>query len=167
VRELCTHYGEIAGILFDGYWPRQEFEGEEVEYFAARGAWELAATYDLIHELQPNAVITNNTHIPPQSGEDYQIWELDLPGQNTIGFNGTEIGTKPTACWWNLNSGWSYQPWHHAVKTADEIARTYRAVRATDSVFLLNLGPRPFGDIHPEEQSVLRRIGRLIREQQP
>ncbi len=28
-------------------------------------------------------------------------------------------------------------------------------------VFMLNVGPRPFGDIHPEEQSILRQVGLL------
>jgi len=164
LRELCTNYGPIGGILFDGYWPRTTFEGIELDYFAPCGPWELAAAYDLIHELQPDAVITNNTHVLPLPGEDYQLWELDLPGENTIGFNTTEIGDKPTACWWNLNAGWSYQPWNHAVKPAEEILAVYRRARAMQTVFMLNVGPRPWGDIHPEEQAVLRQIGQVLRK---
>lgn len=164
IRELCTRFGAISGILFDGYWPRAGFEGDELEYFPARGAWDLAGTYDLIHELQPGAMITNNTHILPLKGEDYQVWELDLPGENKIGFNCTEIGNKSTATWWNLNEGWSYQPWRHAVKSADEIFKTLRKVWSRGAVFFLNVGPRPWGDIHPEEQSVLRKIGQMLRD---
>ena len=164
LRELCTDYGEIAGILFDGYWPRHQFQSEEVDYFAPRGAWDLAGTYDLIHQLQPDAVITNNTHVLPLKGEDYQVWELDLPGENKIGFNCTQIGDKPTACWWNLNAGWSYQPWNHSVKPAREVLKPLREARARNAVFILNVGPRPFGDIHPEEQSVLRELGQMIRD---
>lgn len=163
LRELCTHYGQIGGFLFDGYWPRTLFEGEELEWFPPRGRWDLAGTYDLIHSLQPHAMITNNTHILPLKGEDYQVWELDLPGENTIGFNCTDVGDKPAACWWNLNAGWSYQPWNYKLKSAAEILDVYRAVRARDAVLMLNVGPRPFGDIHPEEQSVLRQIGQRMR----
>jgi alpha-L-fucosidase len=163
IRELCTRFGEISGIIFDGYWPRQEFRGDHKEYFAARGPWDLAGTYDLIHSLQPHAVVSNNTHIPPLKGEDYQVWELDLPGENTIGFNCTEIGDKPTASWWNINVGWSYQPWHHAVKSVEEVYKIYQAVHEKNAVFFLNVGPRPFGDIHPEEQTVLRQLGSAIR----
>lgn len=164
LRELCTKFGPIGGILFDGYWPRFPLEGDEMqEYFAARGPWDLAGTYDLIHELQPDAVITNNGHIKPLQGEDYQVWELDLPGENSVGFNTTEVGDKQKACWWNLNTGWSYQPWFHNVKSADEILATYRTLKAKDAVFMLNVGPRRFGDIHPEEQQVLREIGQSIR----
>ena len=167
LRELCTRFGSISGIIFDGYWPRNPLDAEGMqEYFAARGSWELAGTYDLIHELQPEAVIANNTHVLPLQGEDYQVWELDLPGENTIGFNTTQVGDKPTACWWNLNAGWSYQPWNHHVKSAEEILETYSRVRARNAVFFLNVGPRPFGDIHPEEQQVLRQFGQAIRDAQ-
>jgi alpha-L-fucosidase len=169
IRELCTNYGKVAGIVFDGYWPRGQWIDEDevaAEYFAARGPWDLAGTYDIIHELQPDAVVANNTHVLPLRGEDYQIWELDLPGENTIGFNTTEVGDKPTACWWNLNAGWSYQPWNHSVKSAESILETYRAARSRNAVFILNVGPRPFGDIHPEEQVVLRQIGQAIRRHQ-
>ncbi|MHB1356934.1 MAG: alpha-L-fucosidase [Anaerolineae bacterium] len=31
------------------------------------------------------------------------------------------------------------------------------------AVFMLNVGPRAFGDIHPEEQQVLREIGQNLR----
>ena len=27
---------------------------------------------------------------------------------------------------------------------------------------MLNIGPRPWGDIHPEEQAALRRIGQML-----
>ncbi len=165
LRELCSHYGEIGGIVFDGYWPRQEFENaDELEYFPARGAWDLAGTYDLIHSLQPNAVIVNNTHCLPQPGEDYQVSELDLPGENRIGFNTTEVGDRPTASWWNLNQGWSYQPWRHRLSSPEDVLKLYAAVRAKEAVFILNVGPRPFGDIHPDEQSVLRTVGQAIRD---
>jgi alpha-L-fucosidase len=164
VRELCTRFGPLGGIVFDGYWPTNtNTEPEWHDYFTARGPWDLAGTYDLIHELQPDAVVINNTHVLPLQGEDCQVWELDLPGENKTPFNTTKIREKPTVCWWNVNSGWSYQPWRHCVKSAEELLATYRAVRAKDGVFFLNVGPRPFGDIHPQEQQILRELGQAIR----
>jgi len=165
LRELLTRYGPIGGVLFDGYWPRCRFEGDvENDYFPARGGWDLAATYDLIHSLQPDAMVVNNHHVLPLRGEDYQVWELDLPGKNTVGFNCVEIGPKPKAVWWNLNQGWAYAPRSHLVKSAETILGTLRRARdAQADAFLLNVGPRPYGDIHPEEQQVLRRIGQLRR----
>lgn len=164
IRELCTHYGEIGGFVFDGYWPRNVLEtADERDYFGARGEWDLAGTYDLIHSLQPNAVVGNNTHVLPMQGEDYQVWELDLPGENTIGFNTTDVGNRPLASWWNINVGWSYQPWNHRLRSAEDILALHRKVRERNATFILNVGPRPWGDIHPDEQSVLRQVGQGIR----
>jgi alpha-L-fucosidase len=164
VRELLTNYGPLAGVLFDGYWPRTIFEtAEEKEYFPARGAWDLAGTYNLIHQLQPAAVLTNNTHILPLPGEDYQVFELDLPGENTQSFNTTQVGKQPLAVWYNLNAGWAYEPRRHDVKSAETMTLAMEKVFKAKAVFFLNVGPRPFGDIHPDEQRVLREIGRLVR----
>lgn len=164
IRELCSNYGPIGGFVFDGYWPRNVLETPDEElYFSARGTWDLAGTYDLIHTLQPEAVIANNSHILPLKGEDYQVSELDFPGENTLWFNTTEIGEKPLASWWNLNTGWSYQPWNHNPKSANKLHAIYQKARNKKAVFLLNVGPRPFGDIHPQEQQILREFGGLCR----
>lgn len=162
LRELLSNYGDIAGVLFDGYWPRSGALSNE-EYFRAGGPWDLTGTYRLIHTLQPNAVVTNNTHVLPLPGEDYQVWELDLPGENSIGFNTTETGTLPFAAWWNLNRGWAYAPRTHEVKSSQEILKVMARAWSKQAVFFLNVGPRPFGDIHPEEQQVLREIGQGLR----
>ena len=165
LRELLTRYGTIDGVLFDGYWPRLAFEGDaEQTYFPARGAWDLGGTYDLIHTLQPEAMIVNNTHVLPLAGEDYQVWELDMPGENTIGFNCTEVGDTPKAVWWNLNAGWAYAPRTHQVKRPETILEAMRKARDKSADFFwLNVGPRPWGDIHPDEQQALRRIGQMRR----
>lgn len=167
LHELLTRYGQIDGVLFDGFWPRVVFEGEiEHRYFAAQGNWDLAGTYQLIHQLQPDAVVANNSHIPPLPGEDCQVWEIDMPGENTVGFNTTEIGDKQKAVWWNLNTGWAYFPASHTVKSAKSILTTMRQAFSYDAAFILNLGPRAFGDIHPEEQLVLRQLGQQLRAEE-
>ena len=62
-----------------------------------------------------------------------------------------------------MNEGWSYAPKYHRVKTPAMLAETYRRVRDKNAVFLLNIGPRSFGDIHPQEQTILREMGQMIR----
>jgi alpha-L-fucosidase len=163
LRELCTYYGELGGIIFDGYWPRTVFDASTA-HFAPGGAWDLAGTYNLIHDLQPNAVVCNNHHILPLRGEDYQVWELDFPGENTTGFNTTAVGDTPKAVWWNLNSGWAYAPRIHAVKSPETILQAMRKAHGMHAVFMLNVGPRPYGDIHPEEALALRQIGQQMRD---
>ena len=48
IRELCTKYGDIGLIWFDGYWPDHP---PPAPHFVEGGSWDLAGTYDLIHEL--------------------------------------------------------------------------------------------------------------------
>jgi hypothetical protein len=44
------------------------------------------------------------------------------PGENTIGFTATQVGDKPTVCWWKVNAAWSCQPRNRSVKSADVLA---------------------------------------------
>ena len=163
LRELLTNYGPIHGILFDGYWPRQVQTGGDA-YLKEGGPYNLAGIYDLIHELQPAAMVTNNHHVLPLKGEDYQVWEFDMPGENKYGCNTTEIGKLPLAVWWTINEGWTYQPRNHRLKSADTILTALRQAQSRKATFMLNVGPRSFGDIHPEEQLVLRQIGTKLRD---
>ncbi len=82
--ELLTGYGEIGGIWFDGMWDKPNAD------------WRLAKTYKLIHELQPAALVGSNHHLKPFPGEDFQMFEKDLPGHNTTGFN-DKVGDRRPA----------------------------------------------------------------------
>ncbi len=67
--------------------------------------------------------------------------------------------------WWNLNSGWAYAPRSHAVKSADTILTAMQRSHALGATFVLNVGPQPLGDIHPDEQRVLREVGARLRQE--
>jgi hypothetical protein len=83
--------------------------------------WDAKTTdFKITNERLERDVIANNHHVLPLRGEDYQVWELDFPGENrNFEINTTEVGDKLKACWWNLNAGWSCQPWRHDVKSAE------------------------------------------------
>ena len=57
--------------------------------------WRLEQTYSLIHRMQPGTLIGSNHHKKPFDGEDFQMFEKDLPGQNTAGFNTTATYNLP------------------------------------------------------------------------
>jgi alpha-L-fucosidase len=167
LRELCTKYGELGGIIFDGYWPRFDTT-PDTQYFVPGGAWDLAGTYDLIHSLQPGAVVANNHHVLPLKGEDYQVWELDLPGDNTTGFNTTEIGSIPRATWFNINEGWSFLTEDkQKVKSAAQLTQYLADSAARGAVCWLNVGPTPEGTILDEEAAVLRQIRTWLDSRAP
>lgn len=73
--ELLTRYGKIGAIWFDGWWDHDQ---DSVAF-----DWHLPEQYALIHKLQPACLIGNNHHMNPFEGEDIQLFERDLPGENT------------------------------------------------------------------------------------
>ncbi|HWB95764.1 MAG TPA: alpha-L-fucosidase, partial [Bryobacteraceae bacterium] len=97
LKELLTGYGEIGGIWFDGMWDKPDAD------------WRLARTYGLIHSLQPAAMVGSNHHLKPFDGEDFQMFEKDLPGGKTAEFNAkSEIGKLPLETCDTINLAWGY-----------------------------------------------------------
>ena len=98
--ELLTKYGPIGAIWFDGWWDQDgnpDFN------------WELPEQYALIHRLQPGCLIGNNHHQTPFSGEDIQIFERDLPGENTAGLSGQSVSHLPLETCETMNGMWGYK----------------------------------------------------------
>jgi alpha-L-fucosidase len=151
VRELCTDYGELGGIWFDGWWDRPQAE------------WDLAGTYRLIHELQPGALIGNNHHVTPFPGEDFQMFEQDLPGENKAGFNKAAVDAGlPLEMCLTINSSWGFNVSDTNYKSAPEIVRALVSAAGRGSNLLLNVGPGPDGTIGPEPVARLEETGKWL-----
>lgn len=161
VRELCTQYGEIMTIWFDGDWPRHPFDDSNT-YFKAGGSFEYEALYDLIHSLQPHAVVHNNHHTAPKPGEDIQGFEQDLPGSNTAGFNTTEIAALPLEVCMTINDHWGYCEADQNHKTARHLIHLLARSASVGGNYLLNVGPTALGEILPTHVSRLREMGQWL-----
>ncbi|MBZ5620440.1 MAG: alpha-L-fucosidase [Acidobacteriia bacterium] len=146
--ELLTGYGDIAGIWFDGIWDRRDAD------------WRLRRTYDLIHKLRPAALIGNNHHLAPFAGEDFQMFEKDLPGNNTAGFNAeATIGNLPLETCETINSAWGYNSEDQRFKSTGQLIQYLAKAAGNNANFLLNVGPKPDGVIQDEFQTRLKEIG--------
>ena len=145
--ELLTNYGPIGGIWFDGMWDKPDAD------------WRLARTYDLIHRLQPSALIVPNHHRAPLPGEDVQTFEQDLPGANTAGFNTREIGALPLETSLTMNQSWGFNITDAKFKSVRELIGYVVRAAGNDANLLLNIGPRPDGTIQPEAVERLRALG--------
>ncbi len=93
--ELLTNYGEIGGIWFDGYWDQMAEESKDRKENDVRVDWHIREIYDLIHRLQPQCLIGNNHHMTPLPGEDFQMFEQDVPGENSSGLSFQKISALP------------------------------------------------------------------------
>ena len=151
VRELCTNYGEIGGIWFDGWWDRPDAD------------WDLAGTYRMIHELQPGALVGNNHHVAPMPGEDFQMFEQDLPGENAAGFNKARVAADlPLETCLTINDSWGYRASDTHYKSTEQLIRALVGAAGRGANLLLNVGPQPDGTIGPEFRERLTEVGKWL-----
>lgn len=162
--ELLSNYGEIAGIWFDGHWDQTEWDGKH--FGELRVDWHYDELYALIHELQPQCLIGNNHHLAPFPGEDFQMFEKDLPGKNTTGWgtSASDIGALPKEVCETINGSWGFNLQDRKHKSDKELIRYLVNAAGYGSNLLLNVGPMPDGRIQPEHQKSLRAIGKWIEE---
>ena len=138
--ELLTSYGKVGCIWFDGNWDHEEWE-QPLDY-------RYDELYPLIHELQPGCLIGNNHHITPYPGEDIQIFERDIPGENTAGWHSGGVSTTlPLETCQTMNGSWGYRMRDQNYKSVDELIRYLVSTAGRDANLLLNVGPQPDGNI--------------------
>jgi alpha-L-fucosidase len=160
--ELLTQYGKIAGIWFDGNWDQTEPEGSGSH--APRINWKYDEIYDLIHRLQPQCLIGNNHHLAPQDGEDFQMFERDLPGQNNSGLSFQQPSNRlPLETCETMNNSWGYNITDRSYKSAKQIVDLLVNAAGRNANLLLNVGPMANGTIQPEFTDTLARVGNWLK----
>jgi alpha-L-fucosidase len=152
LKELLTNYGPVGGIWFDGMWDKPQAD------------WRLQQTYGLIHNLQPAALVGSNHHKAPIPGEDFQMFEKDLPGANTAGFNTTEVGALPLETCETINGAWGYNASDKRFKSTKDLIHYLVRAAGNNANFLLNVGPMPNGKIQPEFIQRLNEVGQWLQK---
>jgi alpha-L-fucosidase len=151
--ELLTNYGDVGGIWFDGMWDKKDAD------------WRLQKTYSLIHRLQPGALVGSNHHLAPIEGEDFQMFEKDLPGHNTSGFSHDQaVGTLPKETCETINNSWGFNLKDERHKTPKELIQYLVKASGYDANFLLNVGPMPNGKIQDEHIALLKQVGEWVNK---
>ena len=162
IRELCTNFGEIACLWIDGDWTGHSFP-QGMEYFAPGGPWEHDKLYDMIHTLQPHAVLLNNHHGKPFPGEDIQGFEQFLPGTDTTGFNTTTVYPMPLEVNMTMNDSWGWNRTDQNHKSTRHLVHNLVRSASAGANYLLNVGPTPDGEILPVHAERLREIGLWLK----
>lgn len=151
--ELLTNYGPVSSIWYDGWWDRPDQE------------WDMDAQYALIHKLQPSCMIGSNHHRPPFPGEDFQMFERDLPGENTAGWNDrTEIGTLPLETCETLNGMWGYRITDQNYKDKKTLVQYLVNAAGKNANLLMCVGPQPNGEFPALSIKALNDYGEWIGE---
>ncbi len=153
VEVLCTQYGKIGGLWFDGNWSRKDVD------------WEEDALYEVIRKHQPEAIIVNNTGLSAR-GEagniqlDSVTFEqgrpvpMDRDGMNK--YYAAEMCHTMNAHWGCGAKDFNYKSLPHLIETLC-------ACRKVGANYLLNVGPDAEGEITPMQAALMEGIGDWIR----
>ena len=137
LRELCTNYGRVDIIWFDGLGG------------SARD-WDAENLFRMIRSHQPHVLINNRAGLPG---------DFDTPEQ-TIGAFNTERSWESciTIC-----RQWAWKP-NDELKSLRECIHTLVRTAGGDGNLLLNVGPMPTGEIEPRQVARLKEIGAWLKK---
>ena len=151
--ELLTGYGPVGAIWFDGVWDQDRNPDFD---------WKLRGLYDHIHAIRPACLVGNNHHLVPFEGEDIQIFERDLPGENTAGLSGQEIGRLPLETCQTMNGMWGYKITDLDYKSSKTLIHYLVRAAGRNGNLLLNIGPQPDGKLPATAVERLREMGEWL-----
>ena len=153
--ELLTNYGPVGAIWFDGKWDHDmdpDFD------------WQLDEQYAMIHRLQPSCLIANNHHETPFPGENIQIFERDLPGENKAGLSGQDVSRLPLETCETMNGMWGYKIQDQNYKSTKELIHLLVRAAGRNANLLLNIGPQPNGELPEVAVQRLSEIGEWMKK---
>ena len=154
ITELLTNYGPVRAIWFDGWWDHDE---DETPF-----DWQLDEQYALVHKLQPACLVANNHHQVPFEGEDIQIFERDLPGENTHGLSGQAISRLPLETCQTMNGMWGYKVVDQNYKSTETLIRYLVSAAGKGANLLLNVGPQPNGELPEAALERMKAMGEWL-----
>ena len=165
ITELLTNYGPVGCIWFDGDWDqiKKPAPGEKIKIDFD---WQYGRIYELIHSLQPSCLVGNNHHRVNIPGEDIQIFERDVPGENTAGYSRTNSISEslPLETCQTMNKSWGYNITDDAFKSKEEIIRLLVRTAGRNANLLFNVGPQPDGCIPQKSLDRLAEVGKWMAE---
>ncbi len=149
VEILCTNYGKIGGLWFDGKWNKPQED------------WEEDALYSLIRSYQPDAMIINNTGLSHR-GElgnielDSVTFERGRPHPINLSDSHKYIASEMCE---TLASHWGYAEGDCNFKSLTHLINSFAICRRYRSNFLLNIGPKGDGSLRTIDKGILETIG--------
>ncbi len=163
IGELIDWY-KPGNIWFDGEW--------EHAWHQADGSWkrtldwEFDDIYDFIHSKK--VLTANNNHQPIREKEDIQIFERDLPGENTdAGFSAHQPVTmdRPVEqCDVIQHNVWGYKIGETRFRTADDVVAMVARAAAKGSNLLMNIGPDGSGQLPKRAVEVMKDVGAWFKK---
>jgi alpha-L-fucosidase len=152
VEVLCSSYGDIGGLWFDGNWSKPDAD------------WKEDRLYGIIRKHQPEAMIINNTGLGAKGSVGHP--EIDSvtfeQGRPTpMDREGMEKHVAAEMCQ-TMNRHWGIGSEDYNYLSPGAIIGNLCACRKVGANYLLNVGPTASGRIPDYESAALRRAGEWI-----
>jgi len=162
IDELATHYGKLDLVWFDGggnEWlgfGGVEFAGgwharPKDKLYSGSFDWQDTKTVAHLRQLQPGIILNDRTNAPA----DFRSRE----GDGALGDFDNEHPWE--LCTTITEGAWGYQP-DAKVKPLSQLLPLLVGAAGRDGNMLLNVGPRPDGQIDPAQAARLREIGEWL-----
>jgi alpha-L-fucosidase len=167
LRELLTQYGDIFEVWFDGANGGDGWYGgaNETRRIDGRTYYGWAETFQMIRQLQPNAVIWNDggdrgdlRWVGTEAGNVGETnWSL-MPSKGDTPWHMLHYGVEDGDVWCpgetntSIRPGWFYHETENDhVKSLSKLMDTYYKSVGRNSTLLLNFPIAPNGRIHPTD----------------
>jgi alpha-L-fucosidase len=161
VKELLSNYGPIDVLWFDGGeqdwlafggdWKGANWQKRPPgQHYHGGFSWQHDLVYAMIRQLQPQVIINGRADMP----EDFHSREGD-------GALGNFDDEHPWELCTTLAGAWGYQP-NQSPKSLKDCIQLLAKVAGRDGNLLLNVGPRPDGQIDPPQVQRLHEIGEWL-----
>lgn len=152
VRLLCTHYGKVDGLWFDGNWSKPDRD------------WQEDALYGMIRELQPECIIVNNSSIHAVGASGHPMTDVITfeQGDATAKATTKAIGDRYRAlevCD-TMNSHWGIGNFDLSYHSPSAVIQRLVNCRKVGANLLMNIGPTAQGGIPAYEQAAFDLVGR-------
>ncbi|MCS7120212.1 MAG: alpha-L-fucosidase [Candidatus Bathyarchaeota archaeon] len=139
VKELCTNYGKIDILWYDGAWP---WSAED---------WRSAELNEMVRRLQPDILINDRSKIPG---------DFSTPEQRI------SPPPEPDRMWetcMTMNDNWGYSAADRNYKSVRRLIMNLVQCAKDGGNYLLNVGPKADGTIPTESITRLKKIGKWMR----
>jgi len=137
LREICTNYGKIDIIWFDG------LGGTAKD-------WDAEKLLAMIRELQPDVVINNRAGLPA----DHETPEQEI---------GRFSRERPWETCMTIADQWAWKP-NDNVKSPERCLEVLIRCAGGDGNLLFNVGPMPTGAIEPVQVERLKAMGQWLQK---
>ena len=161
IGELIESY-HPGNIWFDGEWEHTECKDG---VWTRDLDWGFDEIYDFIHSRK--TLVANNNHQPIRAKEDIQLFERDLPGDNSgAGFSKDQpvAEDRPVEQCDVVQKGvWGYRIGERRFRTPQDVCAMICRTAAKDANLLMNIGPDGSGRLPARAVEVLAEVGKWMR----